>query len=314
MTHEPNEPAESTELKQNKQLIEFSEYILDLLNSSSGKKTMSAELMQVPEVAAVCRQIKEVREFSSSLQKGRLDHSSNGRGYLVSVFKALQSDLKHVTWQMKNVAAGGYEERVYFLGEFSESFNIMLAHLSTTMEEIHNLTEKYKELSTRDPLTGCHNRNALTRVCQSILLRAAKDQQDSTLLLIDLDFFKAVNDTYGHPVGDSVLCTLVDNIYKSLRFEDVCCRYGGEEFLVIIPGVSLDIGISIAERIRKNIEVSYVVCQDVRVRVTVSIGVAGLSATDIFLNTEAALTSGIGVADKNLYTAKQNGRNQVCSD
>ena len=302
---------ESKNTPEDELVRELCTHFLDLIKNSSNKTALPDSLMQIPEVAEICEQLGEVRKFSSSLQKGRLDYFSSSRGYLMSILKALQSDLKHITWQMKNVASGGYEEKIYFLGEYSDSFNIMISHLAETMEEIKNLTEKYKELSIRDALTGCHNRNVLDKVGQSTLRRAARNRQSSVLLMLDLDFFKKVNDNYGHPAGDAILCALVRNIYASLRFDDVCCRYGGEEFLIIVPGVSLEAGLSIAERIRQNVEERHITYQENIISVTVSIGVAQLSFEDVFFDTEYSLSTGIKKADENLYVAKRNGRNQV---
>lgn len=292
-------------------LTEICSYFLELITSNSSTKELSSDLMQNHKFVEVCQQLEDLREFSLSLKQGRLDYTSNSRGYFIDIFKALQSDLKHITWQMKNVATGDYGEKLHFLSEFSDSFNVMVTHVENTMEEIKILTEKYKELSMRDPLTGCHNRHALVRVSQSIILRAAKDKQNSTLLMLDLDFFKEVNDTYGHPTGDAVLCALVENIYACLRFEDVCCRYGGEEFLILLPGVPLEIGVHIAERIRKNIEEIPVMHCGGMINVTASIGATEMLCEDVSLNTNDALTKAIQDADKNLYVAKRNGRNQV---
>lgn len=299
-------------MQQDDKIIELCLYFLNLIKNSSDKKELPSDLMQYPEVIEICQQLRDVREFGLSLKDGRLDYSTGSRGYLVNIFKALQAELKHITWQMKNMANGEYDDRVYFLGEFSESFNIMVDRVESIMEEVRQLTEKYKELSMRDPLTGAHNRNALTRVAQSVIQRVARDKQNSVLLMLDLDFFKKVNDTYGHSAGDAVLCEFVKNIYSTLRFEDICCRYGGEEFLIILPGVALETGKSIAERIRAKIENSPTTYQEQAISVTSSVGGAGLRCEDVFINAEHALTKAIKKADDNLYTAKRNGRNQVC--
>lgn len=300
--------------KQRDELVtELCSYFLELITSNSDKKELPNDLMQNQKVIELYQQLEAIRDFSLSLKQGRFDYRSDSKGYLINIFKALQAELRHITWQMKNVATGEYGEEIHFLGEFSDAFNFMTFHVQSTMEEIKNLTEKYKELSMRDHLTGCHNRHALARVSQSVILRAATDKQNSTVLMLDLDFFKQVNDTYGHPTGDTVLCALVKNIYASLRFEDVCCRYGGEEFVILLPGVPLETGIQIAERIRKNTEEAPITHGEYVINITASIGVTEMLYEDILLDTNEALSKSIKQADKYLYAAKHNGRNQVYS-
>lgn len=126
------------------------------------------------------------------------------------------------------------------------------------------------------------------------------------LLMLDLDHFKSVNDTYGHPIGDAVLSTLAKQIKKDLRHEDIACRYGGEEFVILLPGATLALAEIIADRLRRSIESHVFQYEGIEpFRKTISIGLAG--CPDHAENGEDLLR----VADSYLYVAKNNGRNQI---
>ena len=170
------------------------------------------------------------------------------------------------------------------------------------------------ELETlRDPLTGVFNRRYLDRRLAEEVARASRYQLPLSILMLDIDHFKRVNDDYGHQTGDQMLVELGKIIARELRASDVFVRYGGEEFLVITPNTPLAIATDIAERLRKRIDSNRFElsgeCNDTRcIKTSVSIGVAtfGVAAA----NAEQL----IHVADRNLYGAKHAGRNRVVAD
>jgi len=155
-----------------------------------------------------------------------------------------------------------------------------------------------------DPLTGALNRRAILESLSKELKRAARRQSPLSIGLCDIDHFKQVNDTYGHQVGDAVLCGFVEAIRKSLRGYDLVGRYGGEEFLVVAPDAAGSATDDIYERLRFQIEQLKVATRFGDVNVTVSIGVAGTENG----NTVDTL---IAKADAALYRAKRAGRNRV---
>ena len=163
---------------------------------------------------------------------------------------------------------------------------------------------KVKHLSERDPLTGLLNRLSLReRLVQSV---AAKYHM--CILLIDVDYFKRINDTYGHPVGDQVLVSLADTLQKTLRPGDVCWRYGGEEFVVIIKGGNATKVFRAVEKLREAINKTHVehLHSDVSRYVTMSMGLSSIFPSD--LNTMKML---VAEADAALYDAKISGRDQI---
>ncbi|HEY4587467.1 MAG TPA: PleD family two-component system response regulator [Brevundimonas sp.] len=165
----------------------------------------------------------------------------------------------------------------------------------------HNL-----ELAITDPLTGLHNRRYMTSQLQALVARAVRGGGPVAVLVLDIDHFKDVNDTFGHDVGDEVLKEFSVRLATNVRAVDLPCRLGGEEFVVVMPGTSLDDAHRIAERIRRDVGSSPFRMKGGDVlNVTVSVGVA--VSLDLDDSPEALLKR----ADEGVYEAKAQGRNRV---
>jgi diguanylate cyclase (GGDEF)-like protein len=158
----------------------------------------------------------------------------------------------------------------------------------------------------RDSLTKLFNKRYLMDRLDSELKFAQRHETAVSLLMLDLDHFKKVNDTHGHLAGDAVLAHLADVLSRAVRNEDVVARFGGEEFAIILRAINVDGAALMAERLRKTVEVTQIAFQGRDLRATVSIGVAGYPAT--LAKTPEALVEG---ADKALYRAKNAGRNRI---
>lgn len=160
-----------------------------------------------------------------------------------------------------------------------------------------------------DPLTGLYNRRYLERRLKEEVARAYRYDFPLSALLLDIDHFKKVNDTYGHLVGDQVLKNLGKLIIDTARDTDITVRYGGEEILVITPNTKVSVASHLAERLRKTVELSRLTTvgknNEQAIRITVSIGVSGLGAD----GGQALIKN----ADEAMYRAKQEGRNRVVS-
>jgi two-component system cell cycle response regulator len=163
------------------------------------------------------------------------------------------------------------------------------------------------EMAITDGLTGLHNRRYLDSHLQSLLDRAVARQQPLSLMITDIDRFKAINDTFGHDGGDDVLREFAQRLRRSLRGIDLVCRFGGEEFVVVMPDTDSQVAANVAERIRAEIaRTPFLIGPDRRpINVTVSAGVASLRC-----GSDAA-ESLMKRADLALYEAKTNGRNRV---
>ncbi|HEY3326532.1 MAG TPA: GGDEF domain-containing protein [Novimethylophilus sp.] len=155
-----------------------------------------------------------------------------------------------------------------------------------------------------DALTGLHNRRWMDDAFPRTLQRCLLDRQPVALMLADIDHFKCVNDTYGHLVGDVALEIIAECMTKNLRPNDLLVRYGGEEFVILLPGSDLEEAELIAERLRSAVADCAVRSDDFIIRVTVSIGIAPV-------NGESGLQTLLDAADQALYRAKQSGRNRV---
>jgi diguanylate cyclase (GGDEF)-like protein len=168
------------------------------------------------------------------------------------------------------------------------------------------LRDQLRDESIRDSVTGLFNRRYMLETCRREFSRAARAAQPVSLLTIDVDHFKKYNDNHGHDAGDTVLRALGACMETMFRNEDVPCRFGGEEFVVLLPGAPIDVAVRRAEQLRSKIEglvVRYL--EETLPRITISVGVAGFPGAGD--NPEAVLKA----ADVALYQAKANGRNRV---
>ncbi len=177
--------------------------------------------------------------------------------------------------------------------------------LRQQLGEIHVLQERLREQANRDALTGLYNRRYLDDTLARELARCKREGQPLCLMLIDIDHFKQVNDTYGHPAGDEVLKSLARMLDGQARSADVACRYGGEEFLMLLPHMPPGTALERAEQWRNDFGNATVVFGHFRIHATLSVGLAsypgdGTSPENLIAN-----------ADQALYHAKNQGRNRV---
>jgi len=177
--------------------------------------------------------------------------------------------------------------------------------LEEQMSEIQALQSDLREQAIRDPLTKLHNRHYLKETLNRELSRAMRERYPVSFLLLDIDHFKHVNDTYGHAAGDFVLRDLADHLAEFTRTGDIVCRYGGEEFLVAFPNTKEQDAFLIADRLRVSIQNALIYVDRHVISITVS---AGISEFPTHGQYEALILES---ADKALYHAKYNGRNQV---
>jgi diguanylate cyclase (GGDEF)-like protein len=187
----------------------------------------------------------------------------------------------------------------------------LVSRLQALITEKEQLTEQLKranlqltELAATDPLTSLPNKRAFDEALMRDIARAKRHSIKLALIMVDVDYFKRVNDTHGHPAGDEVLRALSSLLRKSLRTGDLAARYGGEEFILLLPGADRDGGVLVAERLRRSLEATTVDLPSAKLKVTASFGVAQLEAPD-------APADLIARADGALYAAKRGGRNRV---
>lgn len=177
---------------------------------------------------------------------------------------------------------------------------VVLLHRRT----VHFFHDKLANLALQDSLTGIGNRRAFAFNFEQMTSQAKRHSEPLSLLLIDIDHFKQINDRFGHLAGDRVLQMTVQKIQDRLRGEDALCRWGGEEFIVLLKGAKLSVAAQVAEQIRAAVAACRFADTDPDVRITVSLGVAQYRPAD----NEAMLVARV---DRALYQAKQQGRNRV---
>ena len=194
------------------------------------------------------------------------------------------------------------EKNVCFL-EFKE-----LTHLANDMVSMRErIQNELKEQAYRDPLTKSYNRRYFYDVSNKLLQLAKRDNTNLSIIMIDIDRFKNINDTYGHQIGDKVIILLANKLEELVRNSDIVSRFGGEEFAVIFPQTNLQKVQEISENIRKTIEKEIININNLEIKFTVSIGCSTFNKQK-----NGTIDNLLDSADKSLYIAKNNGRNQVC--
>ena len=165
--------------------------------------------------------------------------------------------------------------------------------------------ENLRDATLRDPMTGLNNRRFLEEYVETLVASVQRKRTQAAILMLDLDYFKMVNDTYGHDAGDAVLKALSSLLTQSVRASDLVIRYGGEEFLIILidsEGVAAD---NVAEKIRLAVENLQVQVAGITLQKTISIGIAD------FPTDSETFWQAVKFADVALYQAKERGRNRV---
>ncbi|MCQ2088748.1 MAG: diguanylate cyclase [Fibrobacter sp.] len=190
------------------------------------------------------------------------------------------------------------------LKELKEHRNMLEQEVRDRTKELEEANKKLDLISRTDELTGLPNRRDMNETIANEIGRCQRTQKPFCFIFIDIDHFKAINDTYGHACGDVVLKSVSQTIRGLLRKYDVFARYGGEEFLTLLPETDLEGATIVAERFRRKIEMMTVHYADYAINVTITLGVARF---DHRLGADRS----IQLADKALYQGKENGRNQV---
>ena len=167
-------------------------------------------------------------------------------------------------------------------------------------------TEALERLASIDGMTGLNNRRNFMELAESEWARFKRYGRPLALLMIDVDHFKSVNDTYGHDIGDEVIRAVADTLQKQKRVPDIAGRLGGEEFALLLPEATLDSAVAAAERLRGLVEAQVIAVDGQHIPVTISVGASAVQAETL------GIEELIKQADVALYEAKRSGRNRVC--
>lgn len=193
------------------------------------------------------------------------------------------------------------------LDNLNQNLNAAMGKLKKSQDELEEKNEELYRLATRDPMTGAFNRRAFFADAEKLLVEYREGNRPMCVVMSDIDHFKKFNDVHGHAVGDLVIVAFSKSLSVPLRTTDMLCRYGGEEFVVLLPGANKEVAMGIAERLRQEVEqrAGPSIRHTTPLNITSSFGVAQLEP-DV-----KDLTMFIDRADQGLYVAKKSGRNRV---
>jgi len=239
---------------------------------------------------------KTGKEWRGEFENRRRDGFQYYESAIVSIITDLNGGASHYLTVEEDITERVRDKRLL------EDAN---QQLRADMAKIGQLQAELREQAIHDPLTGLFNRRYLTETLVRELSRAERENSSLSMIMSDIDNFKNINDTYGHLVGDKFLVEIANLMNNNLRGSDIICRYGGEEFLAVLPCTTLETAAQRAEEIRTKCAEIIIQHEGVELKLTISSGVAtypdhGREAKEIIIK-----------ADKALYQAKHNGRNQV---
>ena len=254
------------------------------------------------------------RMYKKSLEKIILeDFSLNNREDLNYLNHTFHSDELEEKFNLDNLVFYEFKEencysKVYMLPHrrlfFNEELvNLVLQGCSAALSRQVKM-ENLKNAAAIDPLTGCYNRREFINQLKRNIAGAMRHKTNLSLFMFDLDHFKNINDTYGHPAGDKVLKEIASLVQKNMRTDDIFSRYGGEEFIAILPETDKIKAMELADRLRNKIEKKIITYKDNTIKITASFGVAQMEQC-------ADMEKIIQDVDTMLYKAKLNGRNIV---
>ncbi|MDX9703401.1 MAG: diguanylate cyclase [Candidatus Auribacterota bacterium] len=235
----------------------------------------------------VCRQIREEVE----------------NNYIPIIMITARDDLSSKVEGL-DTGADDYITKPVDIKELMARVKSML-RIKNLQDELRSAKDELQELAVRDYLTNCYNRRYFMEIFQLELKKAARYKRDIVCIMLDLDRFKHINDTYGHPAGDKILCALAELMKSNLRDSDIIGRYGGEEFIFLLPQITQKEQLQyICERLRSVVETTPFKVDNTDVFMTASIGAAIFHADSL-----PTVDDMIDIVDKALYQAKNEGRN-----
>lgn len=224
-----------------------------------------------------------------------------------SVIQTGQTKVIEYQLPVKNGELLWFEGRIALIERYQQNKGKVICVISEITERME-LYQKVQNLAIHDPLTNCYNRYHFSLMTKNEIARSIRYNHPLTLLLIDVDHFKQINDQYGHIVGDQALCQISSIFQHSIRETDILCRYGGEEFFILFPETDLQRAMDVAERIRRQVEEQVLHTNQGDITITVS---GGLTSLENLQSGGTNIDDFFIEADKALYAAKNDGRNCI---
>jgi diguanylate cyclase (GGDEF)-like protein len=305
-------------------MLETGQPLLKILicdDDPADRKLVRAYLQQVTGREIVLLEAGHTKEIQNALDKGRIDlvlmdnqmPGKSGMEWLAEIAERQLAPVVMLTGSgTEEVAVQALQEgAIGYLSKNNLSQEKLVDTIDAALDKWTRLRqaradrEELERLANFDPLTGLYNRQAILGKLHELINHAKRYKEDFSLSMLDIDHFKKVNDRYGHLTGDEVLEKIASLIYRNIRDTDIAGRYGGEEFIIILPQADSSAAMVVAERIRNIIENAEMKDSAGNVfAITVSLGIS------IWEHGEDAYSL-ISRADEALYNAKENGRNRV---
>lgn len=317
---------------------ELSKLLLDIMMLGNPPH-VPARFASVDSLQTLYANLISLRDFLYAASNGDLSRQVSFKGYIGGALKTLQANLRHITWQTKMVASGDFMQRVEFMGEFSQSFNAMVIQLDQTLNELvrkdtelskvnedllkeidsrkqtevalRKSEEAMRLLAITDSLTGLYNRMHFFELAENEFSRSLRYSRPLSVMMFDIDFFKRINDTFGHTSGDMVLKMVAKTTKETVRTTDIPTRYGGEEFVILLPETSAAEAAIVAEKLRRKIEDTTVQTEKCRITITASFGVSDYLGKTNSKPLTRILSEFVSNADLAMYASKNAGRNRV---
>ncbi|MDO9601650.1 MAG: sensor domain-containing diguanylate cyclase [Rhodocyclaceae bacterium] len=266
------------------------------------------------EIGVTCRYCDpQITVDSSFCRARRTGHEVNAVDFpgLCTMFRPAEAGDSHICLPITQTGTAGCVVQLVIAAEHAPLARLLAPFVAVYLREAgpvleaKRLMEHLRENSLRDAMTGLYNRRFLEEYIGTLVSGTQRRKSSIAVLMLDLDFFKQVNDTHGHEVGDKVLKTLADVLLRNVRSSDIAVRYGGEEFLLALMDTGAEGGMKVAEKIRAEIEATKIPIAGGMLQKTISIGVAEFPGdSDTFWQI-------VKFADVALYAAKAGGRNRV---
>jgi diguanylate cyclase (GGDEF)-like protein len=240
-----------------------------------------------------------------ALQDGNFEYLQNGNSHYINVRFIAELDAYLFVDENEGQALSSIRNTLYL--NLLISLLVSLVVLSLVNLSMRRYQRRISALATTDVLTALPNRRGFDLLASQALHEANRNNSPLNALLIDIDHFKNLNDTYGHLAGDEVLRGFARSLSHSVRQSDIICRWGGEEFIILFKDTDSSKAQQLAEKIRAQAELNHYPFAGVNLRATISLGLTELQSDD-------SLDTLIGRADRALYRAKESGRNRLCVD
>ena len=259
------------------------------------------------EIVSELAPLNQIAQNVGFFTYGEIYHNNNKNALLsISLTMLALSEESDTNLYDGNIDENSDSEKNFLLNKHYVVLDA-LTHLSNTViAELEETKQQLKEQANRDYLTGLYNRRYFNEIAQELIHISKRERKVFSVIMLDIDKFKSVNDTYGHSVGDDVIKTLSKTIQETVRESDVVSRFGGEEFALLLPFTDRDGALKIAEKIRINVQNKKITIDDNKtLQFTISLGVDSIRETD------KTIEQSLNRADNALYIAKKSGRNRV---